>query len=197
MKGKVIIMNNFYDDNAEEFFKGTVNVDISYLYDDFLRLIPDNGNILDAGCGSGRDSKYFKSKNYNVTSIDGSYEMCRVAGEYLKSEVMHMQFQEIEFENEFDGIWALASLLHVPSDEIEDVLKRFKSALKENGILYASFKYGEFEGKRNGRYFNDMDEKSSNELFERLGFEVIKTWTTQDARKDRKDEKWLNIIVKK
>ncbi|ALT69011.1 bifunctional 2-polyprenyl-6-hydroxyphenol methylase/3-demethylubiquinol 3-O-methyltransferase UbiG [Methanobrevibacter millerae] len=190
-------MNNFYDDNAEEFFKGTVNVDISYLYDDFLSLIPDNGNILDAGCGSGRDSKFFISKNYNVTSIDGSYEMCRVAGEYLEREVMHMQFQEMEFENEFDGIWALASLLHVPSDEIKDVLKRFKNALKENGVIYASFKYGEFEGERNGRYFNDMDEKSSNELFEKLGFEIIKTWTTQDARKDREDEKWLNIIVKK
>ena len=190
-------MNNFYDDNAEEFFKGTVNVDISYLYEDFLKLVPENGAILDAGCGSGRDSKFFKSKHYNVTSIDGSQEMCRIAGEYMESKVMHMQFQEIEFENVFDGIWALASLLHVPSDEIEDVLKRFKKALKENGVIYASFKYGEFEGERNGRYFNDMNEKSSNELFEKVGFEIIKTWTTHDARKDREDEKWLNIIVRK
>ncbi|WP_407381047.1 class I SAM-dependent methyltransferase [Methanobrevibacter sp.] len=190
-------MENFYDLNGEEFFKGTVNVDISYLYDDFLKLIPENGNILDAGCGSGRDSKFFKSQNYNVTSIDGSKEMCRLASEYLNDEVLHMQFQEMDFSEEFDGIWALASLLHVPSDEIEDVLKKMKNSLKENGVLYASFKYGEFEGERNGRYFYDLNEESSNELFTKLDFEIVKTWTTQDARKNRQDEKWLNIIVKK
>ena len=82
-------------------------------------------------------------------------------------------------------------------DEIEDVLKRLKDSLKENGILYASFKYGDFEGMRNGRYFNDLDEKTSNELFLKLDFKILKTWITHDSRKNRENEKWVNILVKK
>ena len=103
----------------------------------------------------------------------------------------------MEFENCFDGIWALATLLHVPSDELEDVLSRLKTSLKENGIIYASFKYGDFEGERNGRFFNDFNETTAVELFEKLDFEVIKTWISSDGRKGREDEKWVNILVKK
>lgn len=188
---------NYYDMNAQEFFDGTVNADMSEHHEEFLRLIPENGRILDAGCGSGRDSKKFKSLGFDVEAIDGSVEMCRLAGEHAGIDVKHMQFQDIDFEDEFDGIWASASLLHVPSSELEPVLDRLKNSLKENGILYASFKYGDFEGERNGRYFNDLTEDTVIELFEKINFEVIKTWITGDSRKGREDEKWVNILVRK
>lgn len=188
---------NYYDENGKEFFEGTVDTDMTPHYSEFLKLIPKNGCILDAGCGSGRDTKNFKSLNYNVIAIDGSEKMCELASEFAKVNVKHMQFQDIKFKNCFDGIWASASLLHVPSSEIEDVLSRLKTSLKDNGILYASFKYGDFEGERNGRYFNDLDENTSRELFEKLDFEIIKTWITHDGRKGREDEKWVNILVKK
>ena len=188
---------NYYDLNAKEFFDGTVDVDMSAHYKEFLSHLPKNASILDAGCGSGRDSLYFKNLGYDVTSIDGSLEMCKLASEYIGEEVLHMQFQEMEFENCFDGIWALASLLHVPSNELEDVLNRLKTSLKDNGIIYASFKYGDFEGERNGRFFNDFNETTAVELFENLDFEVIKTWISSDGRKGHKDEKWVNILVKK
>ena len=187
---------NYYDLNAEEFFSDTVDADMSTHHDEFLKNLPKNSCILDAGCGSGRDAKLFKSLGYNVMAIDGSVEMCKLASKYSGVNVKHMQFQEIDFKNQFDGIWASASLLHVPSSEICDVLKRLKASLKENGILYASFKYGTFEGERNGRYFNDLDEKTSEELFLKLDFEIKKIWITSDARKGRENEKWLNIIVK-
>ena len=187
---------NYYDENAQEFFDGTVNADMSKHHEEFLKYIPENGHILDAGCGSGRDTKIFKDLGYEVTAIDGSLEMCRLASEYAGVNVCHMQFQEIEFENEFDGIWASASLLHVSSDEIDLVLNKLKESLKEDGIFYASFKLGDFEGLRNGRYFNDFTEDTAIELFEKNDFKVIKTWLTDDSRPER-DDRWVNILVKK
>ena len=188
---------NYYDLNAKEFFSDTVNADMSKHHEEFLKNLPENACILDAGCGSGRDAKFFMSKGFKVLAMDGSEEMCKIASKHIGKEVLHMQFQEITFTDKFDGIWASASLLHVPADEIEDVLKRLKDSLKENGILYASFKYGDFEGMRNGRYFNDLDEKTSNELFSKLDFKILKTWITHDSRKNRENEKWVNILVKK
>ena len=188
---------NYYDKNAKEFFDDTVDADMSSHHEKFLRLMPENGHILDAGCGSGRDTKIFKDLGYDVTAIDGSAEMCRLASEFSGIDVEQMQFQDIDFINEFDGIWASASLLHVPSDELDLVLRNLKNSLKENGILYASFKYGDFEGERNGRYFNDLTESVAIEIFENNGFNVIETWLTNDSRLNREDERWTNILVKK
>ena len=187
---------NYYDENAQEFFDGTVDADMSSHHDKFLKLLPENGCILDAGCGSGRDAKLFKDSGYIVTAIDGSVEMCRLASEFSGIEVKHMQFQEIDFADEFDGIWASASLLHVPSDELDSVLMKLRNSLKENGILYASFKYGDFEGERNGRYFNDLTESTAIKIFEKNEFKVIETWITHDARPSREDERWTNILLK-
>ena len=189
--------DTYYDFNAEEFFEKTVNVDMSPQYKEFLKKIPENGHILDAGCGSGRDTLMFKSYGYKVTSIDGSIEMCKLASKHTKQEVHYMQFQEIEFNEIFDGIWASASLLHIKSNEIISVLKKLKKSLKKEGILYASFKYGDFEGKRDGRYFNDLKEETATELFQKLDFKINKIWITNDARKNRQNEKWLNILVTK
>ena len=136
-------------------------------------------------------------KGYKVTSIDASIEMCKIASQYTKQNVIHKRFQEIEFVNQFDGIWASASLLHVPSKEIELVLCKLRKSLKNEGVLYSSFKYGNYEGIRNGRYFNDLVESTAVDLFKENGFEVIKTWITHDARKGRQDERWVNILVKK
>ena len=187
---------NYYDENAQEFFVLTLDADMSSHHDKFLKLMPKNGRILDAGCGSGRDAKLFKDSGYDVTAIDGSIEMCRLASEFSGIDVKHMQFQEIDFDKEFDGIWASASLLHVPSDELDSVLMKLRNSLKENGILYASFKYGDFEGERNGRYFNDLTESAAIKIFEKNEFKVIETWITHDARPSREDERWTNILLK-
>ena len=187
--------NNYYNKNAKKFFNNTVNVDMTPNYKDFLNKVKKQGHILDAGCGSGRDTYMFKKYGYKVTAIDASSEMCKLASNYLKEKVTCLKFQDIDYINEFDGIWASSSLLHVNSKELPIVLNKLKTALKENGILYASFKYGNFEGTRNERYFTDLNEESAKELFS--DFELIKIWITNDARKGREDEKWLNILVKK
>lgn len=189
--------NDFYNKNAAEFFEGTVNADMSKNYQPFLEQLPKNASILDAGCGSGRDSLAFKKLGYQVTSIDGSKELCKLASHYIGQEVCNMRFQDIAFDNEFDGIWACATLLHVTSEELMEVLGKFKRALKPNGIFYASFKYGEFEGERNGRYFTDLTEEKAGKLLVACGLEVEKMWMTGDVREGRGDEKWLNILCRK
>lgn len=188
---------NYYDENAQEFFNGTVDADMTSNYTEFIDELPENAVILDAGCGSGRDTLEFKKMGFNVTAIDGSAEMCKLASEYAGQEVRHMMFQDIDFEEVFDGIWASASLLHVPTNELDLVLANLRKSLKVGGVLHASFKQGDFEGMRNGRFFNDFTEDSAIELFERNDFEVLKNWITNDSRPERYDEKWVNVLVRK
>ncbi len=186
----------YYEKNAEAYVKDTVSVDFTDVQNRFMQALKGR-KILDFGCGSGRETKVFMDLGFNVFAFDGSVEMCKLASKHTGIDVKHMLVQDIDFEDEFDGIWAYASLLHVPSDEMESVLLKLKKALKSNGIFCASFKPGEFEGQREGRYYTDLTEEVAAELFEKVGFKVIKTWLSDDVRKERSDLKWTNIIVKK
>ena len=190
-------MSNYYNENAKTFFEGTVAADMSEQYKMFLDLLPKGASILDAGCGSGRDSLAFKNLGYQVTAIDASEELCKLASEYIGQEVKQIRFQDLDFEDTFDGIWACATLLHVPSKELPQVIQNLRRALKPGGSLYASFKYGDFEGERNGRYFHDLTEEKAEQLFTEGGLKVEKMWITGDVREGRGDEKWVNLIFKK
>jgi hypothetical protein len=96
----------------------------------------------------------------------------------------------------FDGIWACASLLHIPTYEMVNVLNKCYNALKENGVMYCSFKLGEFEGERNGRFFTDLIEERFRQFVSKTNFNILEVSITEDVRTDR-DEKWLNVIIKK
>ena len=188
---------DFYNENASSFFEGTVGADMSENYKVFLERLPQGAHILDAGCGSGRDSLAFKEMGYQVTAIDASEELCKLAAEYIGQEVRHIRFEELDYENTFDGIWACASLLHVPSVELPQVIEKLAKALKKDGVMYASFKYGEFEGERSGRYFYDLTEEKAEELFTVGGLKGVKMWITGDVREGRGDEKWVNVMMVK
>ena len=149
---------SYYNQNALEYFVKTVNVPMQNLYDKFEIYLKSGDKILDLGCGSGRDSKYFLSKGYDVVSVDGSIEICRLAEKYIGKYVRNIFFDELDYVNEFDAVWASASLLHVDSKEMKDVLYRIKSALKKNGLMYASWKYGQGEKVDSLRYYVDFDE---------------------------------------
>ena len=155
---------NYYQTNSESFIENTINVDVNDLYRPFLENIPSTGKILDAGCGSGRDTKFFLEKGFSVVAFDNSPNMVRHAAEYTGQEVLLMSFEDIEFKDNFDGIWACASVLHVPENNISTVLSKFTDALKDSGIIYTSFKYGENEGIRNGRFFADYTEERFDQL---------------------------------
>lgn len=189
---------NYYDINAKDFVEGTLNVDFKATQDKFINKLPAKGYILDFGCGSGRDTKYFLAKDFNVDAIDGSLELCKIASEYTNIKVRHMYFNELSIVNKYDGIWACSSILHLSLDDLVDVFKRMSKALKDKGIIYTSFKYGDFSGERNGRYFTDMTEDSFAKLIANVdNLKVEEQWITADVRPQRGNEKWLNLILRK
>lgn len=189
---------NYYNQNAENFIANTQNADMHPTQERFLRLLDANTSILDFGCGSGRDTKYFLEKGYRVTATDGSSELCRLASEFTGIKVKEMLFQELDAINQYDGIWACSSILHLPKKELLPVIQKMCEALKDNGIIYISFKYGDFEGERNGRYFTDFTEKTFREVVEKIPELTIEEhWITSDVRPGRGEEKWLNLILRK
>ena len=189
---------DYYNSNADSFVESTLHVDFSAPADRFLNLLPEGAEVLDFGCGSGRDTKYFLERGCRVTAVDGSAKLCRLASEYTGIPVRQMLFQELDDLERYDGVWACASILHLRMEELRDVLERIRRALKQGGILYASFKYGTYSGERNGRYFTDLNEDSFGELMREIpGLKREEQWISRDVRPDRKDESWLNVILRK
>jgi len=188
----------FYNVNAAEFFNNTVSADMTEASEEFLKYVKPEGKVLDAGCGSGRDSVFFLSKGLSVVSLDASDEMVRLSSELTGQKTIKTRFQDINFLEEFDGVWACASLLHVGRDEIYGVIDRIANSLKLQGIFYASFKYGDEEIIRDGRLFNSYNEETLKSLIEKQkNLTAIRVWKTQDVRPDRKDEFWINVLCKK
>lgn len=188
---------NYYQNNAQTFFDGTVNVDMSSLYQSFTRHLEPGAAVLDAGCGSGRDAKAFYEMGYQVDAFDASSEMVALAMQHSGLLVQHMTFTDIDVQQKYHGIWCCASLLHVPARELPAAMRKLADALKSAGIWYVSFKYGDTEREKDGRYFNDMNEINLEALLEAMPDITIETmWTTQDKRPDR-DEMWLNALLRK
>ena len=189
---------DYYNQNHEAYYTDTVHADVSGLYAHFEPLLPLGAKIIDIGCGSGRDAKHFMEAGYTVTAIDGSRELCRQAEELLGVPVLCMLFDEIDYDAEFDAGWACSSLLHVPKAELPDVMRRICRALKPGGVFYASFKYGDSERVSSGRLFSDYSENDLPSMTSSTeGFTLVEYWISSDVRKDRADEKWLNVIWKK
>lgn len=189
---------SYYNNYAKKFATSTQTVDFENTQKKFLEKIKGGSHLLDFGCGSGRDTKYFLEHGYTVDAIDGSEEMCKLATEYIGIQVKHMLFQELDEQEKYDGIWACSSILHLPIEELGSVLNKMSVALKLQGIIYTSFKYGTFEGERNGRYFTDMTEETFAALLKKLPtLSLEEQWITSDVRPGRGDEKWLNLILRK
>lgn len=188
---------DYYNKNADSFIQGTVSVDFKETQDKFLKLLTGK-KVLDFGCGSGRDTKYFLESGFDVTATDGSEELCKSASTYTGIQVKHMLFQDLNEADCYDGIWACSSILHLSKDELRIVINKMSRALKPNGIIYTSFKYGNFEGERNGRFFTDFTLDVFEDFISDLKDIVIEEyWITGDVRPGREEEKWLNLILRK
>lgn len=184
---------SYYNDNAEAFCAGTRAADMSETRGRFLRYVQSDGLILDAGCGSGRDSKYFLEHGYHVIAMDASEEICRLASAYLGQAVGCRRFEEIAEKEIYDGIWACASLLHVPYVELPETIAKLGKALVDGGVLYASFKYGReekirrVEKKQSEQVEGVFGEEESEEKEER---EVGGRYFT-----DLTEEEWKKVLA--
>jgi len=187
--------NDYYDDNSTAFFAGSVGADMSADRARFLAHVPRGGAVLDAGCGSGRDALAFKAGGYAVTAFDGSAQMARLASEYTGLAVQHLAFADVAWREAFDGIWACASLLHVPHADLPGALTRLARALRPGGIFYMSFKYGASERFVHGRYFNDMTEERLTTALAPSDLRIAQMWTSLDVRPERAGERWLSVLA--
>ena len=208
----------YYDAHADEFAARTLPADLTDVADAFLAHVPAGGRILDFGCGAGRDARLFMERGHDVDAVDGSAQMCRVARERSGVPARQMLFSELSAQEEYDGIWACSSVLHLPKDELRPVLERMTRALRHCGVMYLSFKYGEFEGERDGRHFTDFTEQTFLEFLEttgctdELGCDKLQNvgmqaaegedslprfWISNDVRPGRGDEQWLNMLLRR
>ena len=188
---------DYYNKHAEEFTASTFEVDMESLYQPFLAELPGGTRILDVGCGSGRDTLAFKNKGYYVDAIDYSEELVKKATRLTGIPVKLESFYEIDADEAYDGIWACASLLHCERSRLKEVIGKLLSALKPNGVLYMSFKYGNNDREKEGRQFTNLNEAQAEILLGQLeNVQQIQQWITVDKRPER-TEQWLNLLWKK
>lgn len=162
----------------------------------FMRGLPDGAAVLDLGCGGGHDSLAMQQHGLDVTACDGSAELAREAENRIGRTVAVIRFQEIDWQDRFDGIWAEASLLHVPRAELTDVLARIRRALKPGGHLQASFKAGEAEGHdRFGRYYNYPSAQWLQARFRDAGWPEVDIGEADGGGYDGEPTRWLHVTA--
>lgn len=160
-------------------------------------MLPESADVLDLGCGSGRDTVCLEEEGCVVTAMDGSEKMCELASIHTGKEVLHLRVEDMEFEDVFHGIWACAILGHFSPDKVKDIMAKILRALKDDGILYFSVQKGERNGNYNGRYFYDYDREALNDLLDFFpNIKVLDIWKTSDVRTD-KSNRWFNVLLRK
>lgn len=188
---------DYYDKNSSLFINDTVNAKMNDALQSFEAELhhtypsrkTSEIHVLDLGCGSGRDTKYFLQQGYMTEALDGSKELANIASKYTEINVKLMDFHDFHDISKYDGIWACASILHLPLKDLPRMFQQIYEALHQEGILYTTFKYGTFEGYRNERYYTDLDEDRLNTILQETpGFHILKEWISKDVRPGRNEE---------
>lgn len=187
------ITTNYYNTNAEAYIAKTFSIDMTPVRERFLHYLPPLAQILDVGCGSGRDSFAFISQGHTVLAIDASEAMVKATSALgITAELMCVE--EIPYVSRFDGIWCSASLLHVSKADLPSVLQRLETALKPGGIVFMSFKKGQGEVLEDGRYFHFLEEEELQKLCDR--FEILDLWH-RSSEPNFAPVTWINLLLRK
>ena len=187
-------MGDFYKEHAKEFIDSTISCDMSAQYNFFLKYVNNKAKLLDIGFGSARDMLYFRSIGFEVFGIDKEEKFVE-HGLSLGLDVKKMTVEELDVVGKYHCIWACASLLHCL--DLNLAFNNCYKALTKDGIMYASFKYGNKEVVINDRYFNYVNEDILESILLHTGFKLIDKCITYDVRRDREDELWFNVVLTK
>ena len=189
---------DYYNNNAKNYFDFTINANMQLQYDSFLKFVKRTGKILDFGCGSGRDSLYFKNKGYDVTAIDGSEEMCKLAREYTGLDVKCMDFNDFHEVNSYDGIWACGSLSHIEKKDMLDMLKRLRDALMQDGHIFIAMKrgFGE-EITQDGRFYSYLDFSDMEDLADKADLKSMMLYMSKSVNNPDEPKYWNNYILRR
>lgn len=191
---------NYYNINSKNYFDKTANVQPVNAWREFVDILPVNAHILDAGCGSGRDSNHFLSQGFKVTSMDISDEMAKLASQNISQEVLVRSFLDIDEEGIYDAVWCYASLLHLTKKELEITLQKIHQSLHKGGVLFMCFKHGNMDGITPcGRYYFDMNDARYDQLnLLSKGWIEEKVWIEPCPRKTNEDRPdWYSILLRK
>ncbi len=188
---------DYYNDNASYYFDRTSNVDLVPLYEVFLKYVPAGGRIMDLGCGSGRDVKWFRDHGYEAYGLDASEQLVKIARDQLAIPVEVGCIEDWVADEAFDGIWCCASLVHLDDEAFDRFLSNLRYNLRSGGVLFMSVKEGIESGTtEDGRYFRDFNEDRISALLSHYdGIRIEKIWYTED-KMHRTSFKWLNAIIK-
>jgi SAM-dependent methyltransferase len=188
-----------YNANAASFWEGTKDHDVSQNRAAFLGACVQKKplDILDFGCGPGRDLKYFKDLGHQAIGLDGCQEFARLAHQYTGCQILQQTFLDLKLpEASFDGVFANASLFHVPSQELPRVLQQLHKTLRTGGILFTSNPRGNGEGWKGQRYGNYMELETSKSFLETAGFKILDHYY-RPSNKPPAEQLWLAIVSQK
>ena len=188
--------DEYYENNAEIYFKSTAFLDFSETCEHFLRYVKPGGKIVDIGCGSGRDVRFFKSKGFRVCGIDACASLCRLARDYSGAEISCMRIEDWKPRERFDGLWACASLVHLPFEAIETFFGSLRHVLVKDGVAFFSFK-SDFQGiDSKGRLFTKFSKTNLNHILNtHRELSLLEYWENSDAM-GRGDVLWQSFILR-
>lgn len=188
----------YYNEHAQEYIEQSKELDNDRVKDYFLSLLPHSARILDFGCGSGRDLKYFRDHGFRAEGTDGSDSICYLASKYTGTKVRKLRFLDLGDLESFDGIWANASIMHLRRTELPVVFYRMSNALVDGGIIYTSFPYGNFEGTKNGCWYTYIDENRIRKITESVNtLSIEDAWFSRDPEPQKGQTTWMNLILRK
>lgn len=190
---------SFYNNNAQSYADTSNTVSMQKELNDFISRLPqrdDRLKLLEIGAGSGRDLTYMLSQGFDLTAIEPSQEMCKIIKENTGITPLQEKAEELNFYQNFDGIYAVASLLHISKENLPDVFKRISAALKDDGQLMVTFKKGDgesFDGKQ--RFFSYFQPDELKKMLNENGFKDVVIDVSVDMLQ-RQDTQWMTVHAK-